>query len=113
VIVQMGFGLRASVTSASTGDVEPCITNSASCVAGAPGQELCRAAQAGTARGLAAGDGDGEGVGVGVGDGLGEGEATGKDDGDGLERATTGPFAVQAAAASRTPMSTNPLLMRD
>ena len=113
MIVQMGFGLRASVTSARTGVVEPCITSSASCVAGAPGQEPCSAAQAGTERGIADGEGEGEGAGVGVGDGLGEGEDVGLEDGEAVECATAGPFAEQPAAAVRSPMSTNPLLMRE
>jgi len=73
--VQRVFGLRASVTSARTGVVEPCITSSASCVAGAPGQVPCNAAQPGTATGMAEGVGDGEGLGLG--DGLGEVEGVG------------------------------------
>jgi hypothetical protein len=64
------------------------------------------------AMGLANGEGDGEGVGIGVGEGLGEGDGVAADDGEALECATAGPFAEHAAAASKTPMSTNPLLMR-
>ena len=109
-MVQMVFGLRASVTSARIGVVEPCITSSASCVAGALGQVNCIAAQAGTATGLA--DASGEGEGVGVGDGPGEADGVGLGDGEGDEWATAGPFAEQPAAASRIPMSTNPILMR-
>ena len=85
MIVQIVLGLRASVTSASTGVVEPCITSSASCVDGAPGQAPSIAAQAGTARGMADGEGDGEGVGVGVGDGLGEADDVGLDEGEAVE----------------------------
>jgi len=44
------------------------------------------------------------GVGLGVGDGLG------LELGEGLECATTGPFAVQPATASRAHASTNPIL---
>jgi hypothetical protein len=68
------------------------------------------AAHAGTATGL--GDGLGEGLGDGLGDGLGSSVGVGLGEGEfeGLERATTGPFAVQAAMASRTPASANPLL---
>jgi hypothetical protein len=67
------------------------------------------AAQAGTSVGLGIGEavGDGPGLGVvlaeGVGLGLDEGEA------EGLGWATSGPFAVQAATASRTPTAANPL----
>src|SRR5580704_3582945 len=77
VIVQIGFGFRASVTSARTVPGAPCITSSASWVAGAPVQPACMAAHAGTATGLGAGDGDGEGVGAGLGEGLGVGLGVG------------------------------------
>jgi hypothetical protein len=84
VIVQMGRGFRASVTSARIGVVEPCITNSASWVPGAPVQLACKAAHAGTATGLggagAVGDGLGDGLGVGVGVGLGVGLGDGVDE---------------------------------
>jgi hypothetical protein len=78
-------GLRASETSARTGDVEPCMISSASCVAGAPGQLACMAAHAGTVIGLGDGTGDGEGLGVGLGDGLGEGVGLAEGEADGLE----------------------------
>jgi len=68
------------------------------------------AAQAGTATGLGTGVGDGLGVGVGLGLGSGVGVGLGEGEFDGLERATTGPFAVQPASASSTPASANPLL---
>jgi hypothetical protein len=74
VIVQIARGLRASLTSARTVPVEPCMTSRASCVAGAPVQLACMAAQAGTAAGLAGGGvglAGGLGVSVGVGEGLG------------------------------------------
>jgi hypothetical protein len=71
-------------------------------------QLACIAAQAGTATGLASGAGDGLGEGVGV--GLGVGEGLGLELGEGLECATTGPFAVQPATASRAHASTNPIL---
>src|SRR6476646_1652326 len=78
VIVQMVFGLRASETSARTGDVEPCMISSASWVAGAPGQLACKAAQAGTVMGLGDGADDGEGLGLGLGEGLGDGVGLGE-----------------------------------
>jgi len=110
--VQMGWGFVASVTSATMGLAEPCITSSASCVAGAPGQLAWIAAQDGTAIGLGTGMGDGDALGDGLGeaarDGLAEG--LGECEGEGLERATTGPFGVQAATATRSPTSTHPLL---
>jgi len=68
------------------------------------------AAQAGTATGLASGAGDGLGEGLGVGVGLGVGDGLGLELGEGLECATTGPFAVQPATASRAHASTNPIL---
>jgi hypothetical protein len=91
------------------------MTTMDSCVAGGPVQLACMAAHAGTAIGLARGDGDGLGVGlgVGVGDGDGLGLELGEDLGEGLERATTGPFAVQPATASRAHASTNPILTWD
>lgn len=110
VIVQIARGFRASVTSARTGVAEPCMTSSASWVAGCPGQLARMAAQAGTATGLGTGVGDGLGVGVGLGLGSGVGVGLGEGEFDGLERATTGPFAVQPASASSTPASANPLL---
>jgi hypothetical protein len=60
-------------------------------------------------------DGVGVGEGVGLGEGLGEGDGVGLGEafGEALEWATAGPFAEQPATASTTPMSTNPLLMRD
>jgi hypothetical protein len=81
VIVQMGRGLRASVTSARIGVVEPCITSSASWVAGAPVQLACMAAHAGTATGLGGAEGEGDGLGEGLGDGLGVGVDIGLADG--------------------------------
>ena len=75
--MQMGRGLRASVTSARIGVVEPCITNSASWVAGAPVQLACRAAHAGTATGLGGAEGEGDGLGDGLGDGVGDGVGVG------------------------------------
>src|ERR1700682_2379448 len=71
VIVQIGRGFLASLTSARTVAGEPCMITRASCVAGAPVQVACMAAQAGTATGLASGAGDGLGVGLGVGVGVG------------------------------------------
>jgi hypothetical protein len=70
------------------------------------------AAQAGTAIGLGDGIGDGDGLGDGLGVGLGVGVGVGLAEGatEGLEWATAGPLAEQPATASRTPMSTNPLL---
>jgi len=68
------------------------------------------AAQAGTATGLGTGVGDRLGVGVGLGLGSGVGVGLGEGEFEGLERATTGPFAVQLAMASSTPASANPLL---
>jgi hypothetical protein len=81
-------------------------------VAGAPAHVAFMAAQAGTEIGLEDGIGDGDGLGEGLGDGLGEGVGVGLAEGDvdGLEWATAGPLAEQPATASRTPMSTNPLL---
>src|SRR5258708_4756352 len=79
VIVQIARGFRASVTSARAGVAEPCITSSASWVAGCPGQLARMAAQAGTATGLGTGVGDGPGgvvgrwAGPGVWAGLGDG----------------------------------------
>jgi hypothetical protein len=75
--VQIARGLRASVTSARTGVAEPCMTRSASWVAGFPGQLTRKAAQAGTGTGL------GTGGGVGLGDGLGDGLGSGLGLGDG------------------------------
>jgi hypothetical protein len=72
----------------------------------------CIAAHAGTASGLADGEGDGEGVGLGDGLGEAEGVELAEGDGEAVEWATAGPLAEQPAAASRIPMSTNPLLMR-
>jgi hypothetical protein len=65
------------------------------------------AAQAGTSVGLGIGEAVGDGLGV----GLAEGVGLGLDDGEavGLGCATSGPFAVQAATASRTPTAANPL----
>ncbi|GAC1641997.1 MAG: hypothetical protein PVS2B1_13470 [Candidatus Dormibacteraceae bacterium] len=86
------------------------MTSKASWVAGFPAQVAFRAAHVGTATGLggAGGVGLGDGLGSGMGDSvglwLGEGEL------EGLERATTGPFAVQPAMASITPASASPLL---
>jgi hypothetical protein len=60
--------------------------------------------------GLGDGSGDGVGLGVGLGEGLGVGVGLAEGDADGLEWATAGPLAEQPATASRTPMSTNPLL---
>ena len=73
--------------SARTVAGEPCMTNSASWVAGAPVQLACMAAHAGTDGGLGAAVGEGEGVGVGVGVGLGGGlgVALAEGLGDGLE----------------------------
>src|SRR6202521_1623958 len=115
VIVQIGRGFRASVTSARTLVGEPCITSNASCVAGAPVQLACMAAHAGTDTGLGAGEGDGEGLGEGLGDGLGVGLGVGLGDGvgEGLVWATAGPFAVQPATASRRHASTTPILTED
>ena len=80
-------------------------------------QPACMAAHAGTATGLGAedGEGEGEGVGEGLGEGLGVGLGVGLDGGagEGLEWATAGPFAVQAAAASRTHASTTPILTEE
>jgi hypothetical protein len=68
---------------------EPCITTNASCVAGAPVQLACIAAQAGTATGLggAGGEGVGDGLGNALGVGVGDGPADGLEEGldDGLE----------------------------
>ena len=89
------------------GLLEPCITSSASCVDGAPGQLAWIAAQAGTAIGLGSETGEGDGLGDGLAEGLGECE------GEGLERATTGPFGVQPAMASNSPASAHPLLTGD
>ena len=110
--MQIGCGLLASATSARTGLLEPCITSSASCVDGAAGQLAWIAAQAGTAIGLGAGRGEGDGLGEGLGESLGEGleDWLGECDGEGLERATTGPLGVQPAMASKTPASIHPLL---
>jgi hypothetical protein len=110
--VQIVCGFLASVTSARTGLVEPCITKRASCVAGAPGQLAWIAAQAGTEIGLGTGTGESDGLGdelgEGLGDGLGEGLA--RCEGEGLERATAGPLGVHPAMASNSPASTHPLL---
>src|SRR6202165_2508617 len=97
VIVQIARGLRASITSARTGVVEPCMTSRASWVAGVPGQVACMAAQAGTATGLGTGVGEGLGDGLGVGLGSGVGVGLGEGGFEGLERGTTGPFAAQPA----------------
>lgn len=79
-------------------------------MAGFPVQVAFRAAHVGTATGLggAGGVGLGDGLGVGMGDGVGLGLGEGKL--EGLERAITGPFAVQPARASSTPASASPLL---
>jgi hypothetical protein len=68
------------------------------------------AAHEGTVEGV--GNGVGVGLGVGLGEGLADGVGLGLGEGEleGLERATTGPFAVHPARASRTPASANPLL---
>jgi hypothetical protein len=73
------------------------------------------AAHAGTATGLGSGIGDGEGLGDGLGAGLGDAIGVGLGDalGEGLEWATAGPFAVQAATASRAHASTTPILTGD
>ena len=88
-MVQIGRGLRGSVTSARTLAGEPCITTNASAVAGPAVQLACIAAHAGTAAGLGAAVGEGEGVGVGdgLGEGLGVGLGVGLADGfdEGLE----------------------------
>jgi hypothetical protein len=68
------------------------------------------AAQAGTATGLGAGTGVGLGDGLGVGLGSGVGVGLGEGELEGLERATTGPFAVQPVMSSSKPASANPLL---
>jgi len=85
------------------------MTSTASEAAGGAEQVACIAAQAGTSVGLGIGEGVGEGSGLGV--GLAEGVGLGLEDGeaDGLGWATSGPFAVQAATASRTPTAANPL----
>jgi hypothetical protein len=108
VIVQMVRGLRASVTSARIGVVEPCMSTSASWVEGVEGHVARIAAQAGTAMGL--GSAEGDGVGDGLGDGLGEGVEVGVGEWVGVERATAGPFAAQPVMTSSTPARTNPLL---
>ena len=109
--MQIGCGFLASATSARMGLLEPCITSSASCVEGAAGQLAWIAAQAGAAIGLGTGMGEGDGLGEGLGESLGEGLAEGLEcEGEGLERATTGPFGVQPAMASKTPASIHPLL---
>src|SRR5712692_562116 len=72
VMVQMVRGCTGSVTSASTGWVDPCTVMRASCAAAAPGQLACIAAHEGTATGLADGLGVGLSVGVGLSDGLAE-----------------------------------------
>jgi hypothetical protein len=107
VSVQIVLGFRASVTSATTGLVAPCITSTASAAAGGAEQVARIAAQAGTSVGLGIGEAVGDGLGV----GLAEGVGLGLDDGEavGLGCATSGPFAVQAATASRTPTAANPL----
>jgi hypothetical protein len=114
LIVHIVRGFRGSETSARIGLAEPFITRRASCVAGAPVQAARMAAQAGTVASLGCGlaDGLGDGVGDGVGVGLGEALDDGLVAAEGLEWATTGPFGVQAAAATSAPMSTNPLLTR-
>jgi len=75
-------------------------------------QLTCMAAHVGTAIGLGGADGDGVGLGVGLrlGVGVGVGLADAWAEGEGLTRATSGPFAVQPVTASSTPASTNPLL---
>jgi hypothetical protein len=77
-------------------------------------QLTCIAAHVGTATGLGGEDGDGVGLGVGlavgVGLGVGLGLADAWSEGEGLPRATSGPFAVQPVTASSTPASTSPLL---
>jgi len=78
-------------------------------VAGVPGQVARMAAQAGTATGVGRGAGEGLGEGLGVGLGSGVGVGLGEGEFEGLERATTGPFAVQPAMTSSTPASANPL----
>src|SRR6202171_1888085 len=94
VIVQIARGLRASVTSARTGVVEPCMTRRASCVAGVPGQVARMAAQAGTATGVGRGVGEGLGEGLGVGLSSGVGVGLGEGEFEGLARATTGAVGV-------------------
>jgi hypothetical protein len=113
VIVQIGRGLRASLTSASTVPGEPCITRRASCVAGPLVQLACMAAHAGTATGLAGAGGDGLGLSAGDGDGLGLGLGLGEGRDEGLEWATAGPFAEHPATASTAHASTNPILTWD
>ena len=77
-------------------------------------QLTCMAAHVGTAMGLGSVDGDGVGLGVGAGLGVALGvgvvAADAWAEGEGLTRATSGPFAVQPVTASSAPASTNPLL---
>ncbi|OLD49758.1 MAG: hypothetical protein AUI42_06350 [Actinobacteria bacterium 13_1_40CM_2_65_8] len=109
VIVQMVRGCKGSVTSASSGWLEPWSVMRASWAAGAPEQVAFNAAQAGTATGLAAGFGLGVGVGVGVGISDGLGEALSTADGDGLlcvavlEPEQPASASKAATAASRSP----------
>jgi hypothetical protein len=112
VSVQIVRGFRASVTSATIGLVAPCMTSTASAAAGDPEHVACIAAQAGTVVGLAIGGAVAEGEGDGLGVGIGEGVGLAAGDAEGLGWATSGPLAVQAATASRTPTTANPLLTR-
>jgi hypothetical protein len=80
------LGCVASVTSASTIDVDPCITSSASWAEGCPLHDTDMAAHVGTA-GNDEGTVNGDGLGVGLGEGGGEGESD--VEGDGLVRTAT------------------------
>jgi hypothetical protein len=101
-------GLRGSDTSARIGLDDPCITSSASWVAGPPVQLACMAAHEGTPSGVA--DGLGEGLGLGDGLGEGEGEGLGLGLGDGLAWVTAGPLGVHPAIASTMATRQRPLL---
>jgi hypothetical protein len=101
----MVFGCTGSVTSASTGWVDPWIVMSASCAAGPPVQVACIAAHVGTTPGLPSGLGLGNGVGVasvGLEEGLEDASALGV--GDGLEREAE-PFVPPHPATANTAMT--------
>jgi hypothetical protein len=95
----------ASETSASTIDVDPCITSSASWADGCPVQLADIAAHVGTS---GVGDGTGDGLGVGLGDGLGDGEGEG--DGDGLVRTATADVDPQADTTMTVASASSPTL---
>src|SRR5438105_5777514 len=88
-------GCVASVTSARTLELEPCMATTASCADGEPVQLADRAAQDGTETALAVGDGEGDGLGLGV--GVGEVAVVCEGEPEGVVRTATLVGVPQAA----------------